>query len=115
MEDNKLKAIHILADFYKAKNLEDMKLIEKEMISAAKMSGAKVLNSYFHYFKDKNGFTGIVLLSESHISIHTWPELSFVAIDAFMCGNVSPMKVINYLKTFFKPKKIVIKEFDRGV
>ena len=109
-----LRAIHIIADFYNVTNLPDIKKIELEMINAAKLSNSKILNTSFHQFKNMNGVTGVIILAESHISIHTWPEISFVSIDAFMCGDTKPMKSIEYLKKVFIPLKSDIKELERG-
>lgn len=61
------------------------------------------------------GITGIVLLAESHIAIHTWPELGYVAIDIFTCGDKSrPLKALDYFKEELKPKRVEIKELKRG-
>lgn len=109
-----LKATHIIADFYNVKNLFNIKKLECEMIKAAKLSNSTILDTAFHHFKKMNGVTGVVLLAQSHISIHTWPEISFVSIDAFMCGNTKPMISIEYLKNIFVPSRVEIKEFERG-
>ena len=109
-----LKAIHIIADFFKVKNLPTIKAIETEMVHAANLSKSKILNTSFHHFENTDGVTGVILLSESHISIHTWPEISFVSIDAFMCGNTEPMMAIEYLKEVFVPESTEIKVLERG-
>ena len=58
--------------------------------SAAQASNAKVLSSHFHCFGDGQGITGVLILAESHITVHTWPELDYAAFDIFMCGDCDP-------------------------
>ncbi len=79
---------HILADLYgvDAALLRDGKALEILLRKAAVDAGATVLSSHFHSFGEGAGITGVVLLAESHISIHTWPESGVAAADIFMCG-----------------------------
>jgi S-adenosylmethionine decarboxylase len=67
--------------------LRDVRLIEDILRTASVLAGATVLNTYFHEFGEGHGVTGIIALSESHISVHTWPECGYAAIDIFMCGK----------------------------
>lgn len=88
--------------------------IIKEMKKAAEFGKTTVLNISSHKF-DPQGVTALVLLSESHLSIHTWPEEGYAAIDAFTCGDTAdPEKSCNYLKEIFKPKKHIINNLIRG-
>ncbi len=64
--------------------------LELLLSSAAEEAGAKVLSSHFHYFGSNHGVTGVVILAESHISVHTWPEYNYAAFDVFMCGACDP-------------------------
>ena len=80
---------HGLIDFYGASFLTNQNYIEQALISAAKKCGATIIGQNFHKFGGEGGVTGVLLLAESHISIHTWPETDYAAIDIFMCG-VSP-------------------------
>ncbi len=68
------------------------------MRSAAQAAGATVLQSYAHEFGPGFGNTGVVLLAESHISVHTWPENDYAAFDIFMCGQISLDRAINTLR-----------------
>jgi S-adenosylmethionine decarboxylase len=83
---------HILADFYgvSATLLRDCRALEALLEAAASAAGARILGSHFHSFGGRDGVTGVVLLSESHLSIHTWPEADFAAADIFMCGAADP-------------------------
>jgi len=80
---------HVLADLYgcDAQQLADPAQIADCLLVAANAAGATVLNSHFHHFGEQQGVTGVLLLMESHMSIHTWPEHGYAAIDLFMCGQ----------------------------
>jgi S-adenosylmethionine decarboxylase proenzyme len=79
---------HILAEFYDcdANALNNLSLIETVMTGAAKDCGATVVESKFHQFAPQ-GVSGVVIIEESHLAIHTWPELEYAAIDLFTCGD----------------------------
>jgi len=105
---------HVLIDFWGAKGLQDAAFIEQAMREAAKICGATVLNVNLHAFGAGGGITGAAMLAESHITIHTWPEMQFAAIDLFMCGNCDPSKAITPLANLFKPERMSITEVNRG-
>jgi S-adenosylmethionine decarboxylase len=83
---------HLLADLYgvAATLLSDPAQIEAILRAAAIAAGAHILAGHFHHFGQQQGVTGVLLLAESHISIHTWPEHGFAAVDIFMCGRAQP-------------------------
>jgi S-adenosylmethionine decarboxylase len=97
-----------------ARNLTDPKLIESILISAAEASSATILHSHFHQFGEGGGVSGVLVLAESHISIHTWPERDFAAIDVFMCGACDPRKAVAVLEEGFQPTGSDISEHRRG-
>ena len=101
-------------DFWGASHLDETAHIEQALIQAAAACGATVLGINLHSFGEKSGITGVVLLAESHISIHTWPENSFVALDVFMCGACDPKHALPVLREFFEPKQMKITEVRRG-
>ena len=106
---------HYLIDMWDCLYLEDKKKIEQLLIEAAKIAGATVLQIKVHHFGEGQGVSGVAILAESHISIHTWPERNFAAFDIFMCGNTNPESSLNFLKKKFKPRKIEIKKLKRGI
>ena len=114
MENNYTPGKHLLVDLYQASHLSDKTVIEKALLEAADACDAKVLQMNFHSFGGGQGITGMLLLAESHISIHTWPESHFAAIDIFMCGNCDPTLAIVPIKKYLCPKNIDVREFDRG-
>lgn len=106
--------MHIIADFWFGRNIEDPKELEEILIEAAKKAGNTPLQFAYHKF-NPHGLTGILLLAESHISFHSWPEINFLALDIFTCGNKKfPEKALDYLKKKLKPKKVMISKIKRG-
>ena len=79
--------LHLIADLYCADGLDDLAKIERALLSAARAAQVTVLKVQLHHFGEGSGVTGVVLLAESHISIHTWPEYNLAAIDIFVCGK----------------------------
>lgn len=91
---------HLLADLsgIRAERLRDCDALERLLREAAVAAGAQVLHGHFHSFGPGQGITGVLLLAESHISIHTWPECSFAAVDIFMCGAAQPQRALDIVK-----------------
>jgi S-adenosylmethionine decarboxylase len=105
---------HLLIDLWDANNLADPEHIDTALREAAVTAGATILHSHFHHFTPNGGVSGVVVLAESHISIHTWPERSFAAIDIFMCGACDPHESIPVLRRAFTPGRIDLNEERRG-
>jgi len=89
--------------------------LQKIMEDGAVFAKAQVLHSYFHKFEHGGGVTGVVALAESHISIHTWPEHSYMAIDVFMCGDCNPYDTVDYILNNMAVGEYSIECIDRGV
>jgi S-adenosylmethionine decarboxylase len=106
---------HILVDLWGAKNLDNQEFIDQTLNHAAEVAGATVLSSDLHQFSSSGGVSGVLILAESHISIHTWPEKEFAAIDIFMCGKCDPYKAVAVLKEYFSPTSIQINDQKRGL
>ena len=105
---------HYLLDFFGTKRLSDGQFILDALKSSALKAGATILDSKIHLFGENNGVTAVVLLAESHITIHTWPENNFAALDVFMCGNCDSQKAVDNLIKLFNPENSNIKEIKRG-
>ncbi|GLK92712.1 hypothetical protein GCM10008164_04480 [Achromobacter xylosoxidans] len=107
---------HVLADFRGVPPdlLTDAQGLERDLIAAAEAAGARVLSAHFHHFGDGAGVTGVVLLSESHISIHTWPEHRFAALDIFMCGSARPELALEHLRARLAPETVRETTVARG-
>ncbi len=108
-------ATHVLAEFWGARHLDDVDVIEDAIRAAAESAGATVLHVYFHRFSSTGGVSGVAVLAESHISIHTWPERDFAAIDIFMCGACDPYKAVPVLRRALAPTSMQISEHKRGL
>ncbi len=106
---------HLLLDMWGARNLTDPGIIADTLSAAAGASGATILHSHFHQFGENGGVSGVLVLAESHISIHTWPERDFAAIDIFMCGACDPRKAVPVLENGFNPTDTRFSEQRRGI
>jgi S-adenosylmethionine decarboxylase len=111
----KFAGTHLLIDLWGASNLADPGHIDRALREAAETAGATILHGHFHHFSPNGGVSGVLVLAESHISIHTWPERNFAAIDIFMCGECNPYKGIPALKAAFEPANINLGEQRRGL
>jgi len=110
----KYAGIHLIVEFWNGKIIEDPKKIKQILIETAKRAKNTPLEVTIHKFSPR-GLTGVVLLQESHIALHSWPEINYIAIDIFTCGEKSmPHKALAYLKKVFKPKRVKIQKIKRG-
>ncbi len=90
--------IHLIAEFWNGKIIDDPKKIREILVKAVKKANNTPLDVVIHKFEPQ-GVTGIVLLAESHIAIHTWPEFNYVALDIYTCGDkANPLKALEFLK-----------------
>jgi S-adenosylmethionine decarboxylase len=106
--------IHLIADFWFGKKIEDPKKLKRILIEAAKKAGNVPLKFSYHKF-NPHGLTGVLLLAESHIAFHSWPEFGYLAIDVFSCGRkAKPERALKYLEKVLKPKKVEFKVLKRG-
>jgi len=111
----KFAGTHLLIDLWGASNLCDPDHINRALREAAEAAGATILHGHFHHFSPNGGVSGVLVLAESHISIHTWPERDFAAIDIFMCGACNPYHGVPALKAAFTPTSINLGEQRRGL
>lgn len=107
---------HVLADLggIAAEKLCCCASLDALLRAAAEAAKARVLHSHFHGFGDGQGVTGVVLLAESHISIHTWPECGFAAADIFMCGDAQPELALAIIETALQPSSRKINSVHRS-
>lgn len=108
---------HILAEFYDCDPnvLNNVTMIEDNMVEAARVAGATIVQKNFHHFSPY-GVSGVVVIAESHLAIHTWPEYGYAAIDLFTCGDsVDPMISYNHLKEHLCSKTAFYSELQRGM
>lgn len=105
---------HLIIDLWGGEGLNDPELIETTLKECASAAGATVLHFHIHAF-EPDGLSGVLVLAESHISFHSWPERKFLALDIFMCGRTDPYKAVPVLKKAFKPETLQLNEIKRGI
>ena len=108
---------HVLAEVHgcKFEILNDIKKVQDIMVNAALEAGAEIRELVFHKFSPQ-GVSGVVVISESHLAIHTWPELGYAAVDVFTCGEkVNPWDACNYLAEKFEAEYVNASEIKRGM
>jgi len=111
----KRAGIHLICEFWQTQCIDsNPQKILKVLKEAAKASGSKVVGESFYAFQPY-GFSAIVLLAESHISLHYWPEFEYLAVDIFTCGKTNPYKALEVLKKSFNPKNLQLVEVKRGL
>lgn len=106
---------HILVEFMNCEPhiMNDVAAIERDMVGAAQKAGATVINSTFHHFSPY-GVSGVVVIQESHLAIHTWPEYGYAAVDLFTCGEMDAWISFDFLKECFGAKSYSAIEMKRG-
>jgi S-adenosylmethionine decarboxylase len=111
----KYAGIHLIIEVWRARYMTDIRRIEMILRKAVDACGATLLGIDLHKFSPSGGVSGVGILQESHISIHTWPEFEYAAIDIFVCGTIDPYKAITVLKEGFQPGDIQVMEVKRGI
>lgn len=105
---------HLIADFWGASRLDDLRLMEEALREGVKQAKATLLHIHLHHFTPNGGISGVAVLAESHISVHSWPERNYAAFDVFMCGDAEPEKAIEVLKQAFNPSEVTLDTILRG-
>lgn len=105
--------VHLIIDLHGAKGLDDIDLVEATLRRCVDAAQATLLHIHVHHFQP-NGISGVAVLAESHISIHTWPEVGYAAMDVFMCGNANPDACVPVLEEAFQAGRVEVNELLRG-
>lgn len=106
---------HLVFDFWGASQLDNLELMEAALRESVEVAGATLLHIHLHHFTPNAGISGVAVLAESHISVHTWPEHGYAAFDVFMCGDAEPEKTIPVLRKAFTPDQVNMTEHLRGM
>lgn len=107
---------HLLIELYECDKdiLNDEEKVKEILMQSAKVCGATVLTSSSHKFSP-HGVSAVVMIAESHLSIHTWPEYGYAACDVFTCGaTIKSDKAVNYVVKELKAKNFTLHEIKRG-
>ena len=106
---------HFLIELWDAENLSDPTMGEEALIETVRATGATLLDTRIVPFPN-GGYSGVCILAESHLTIHTWPEHNYAAVDMFTCGpNMDFDAGIDMLKKYFAPKQMQVAEVRRGL
>lgn len=105
---------HLVIDLFGSHMLSDISLMERTFRRMVKAAGATLLSIHLHPFEG-GGVTGVAVLAESHISVHTWPESGYAAFDIFMCGNANVHAVLPILHEAFTPERMEHQLVLRGI
>lgn len=106
--------VHLILDIWGAEKLDDLAHVEATLRDSVEATGATLLHIHLHRFTPNGGISGVAVLAESHISIHTWPERGYAALDIFMCGRTRPAKAIAVVRRAFRPTRLEVGEHFRG-
>lgn len=107
----------ILVEFYDCDSdkINDVSFVESAFLEATRKSKATIISHNFHKFSP-HGISGVVVIAESHVTIHSWPEYNYAAVDIFTCGDtIDPWVIQEYLKEAFDSKNISSMEMKRGL
>ncbi|MEQ9144020.1 MAG: adenosylmethionine decarboxylase [Parvibaculaceae bacterium] len=105
---------HLIVDLVNASRLDDIAHIDLTLRECVEVAGATLLHIHLHHFTPNGGVSGVAVLAESHISIHTWPEVGYAALDVFMCGDARPELALDVLRSAFGPEELRVDELRRG-
>ena len=105
--------VHLIVDLHGAQRLDDIEHIEATLRRCVEAARATLLHIHVHHFQP-NGVSGVAVLAESHISIHTWPDAGYAALDVFMCGSADPDACIPVLREAFSASRVGVNELLRG-
>lgn len=113
-DGEKYVGTHLLIDVLGSDILNDIETIREMMLRCVQAAGATLLHIHLHHFSPNGGVSGVAVLAESHISIHTWPEHKYAALDVFMCGDAQPLNTIAVIEQFLAPTSIHLSNYARG-
>ena len=106
---------HLIIDLWNTRFDNKINTLKKIIKKSVLIANATMLHIHLHRFGKEEGISGVAILAESHISVHTWPERDYIAFDIFMCGDTKPKEAAQYLIDTLKPKKNKITNLRRGV
>lgn len=105
---------HLIVDLWGANRIDDLRYVEATLKQCVERANATLLHIHLHHFTPNDGISGVAVLAESHISIHSWPERDYAALDIFMCGDSAPHEAVRVLEENFTPSRVVVHEHLRG-
>jgi len=107
---------HVIAELFNCNELHinDLKKVEEVMMAAAELSSATIIKPFFHKFSPY-GISGVIVIAESHFTIHTWPEYGYAAVDIFTCGDLNHQAALDHIKNELEAERCTVFQFQRGI
>jgi S-adenosylmethionine decarboxylase len=107
---------HLIAELFNCNELHinDLKKVEEVMMAAAELSSATIIKPFFHKFSPY-GISGVIVIAESHFTIHTWPEYGYAAVDIFTCGDLNYQAALDHIKSELEAERCTVFQFQRGI
>jgi S-adenosylmethionine decarboxylase len=107
---------HLIAELFNCNvfHINDVKKVEEVMMAAAELSSATIIKPFFHKFSPY-GISGVIVIAESHFTIHTWPEHGYAAVDVFTCGDLDYTAAVDHIKSELEAERCSIFQFQRGI
>ncbi len=107
---------HLIAELFNCNefHINDVKKVEEVMMAAAELSSATIIKPFFHKFSPY-GISGVIIIAESHFTIHTWPEYGYAAVDIFTCGDLNYQVALEHIKNELEAERCSVFQFQRGV
>ncbi|EAQ45112.1 S-adenosylmethionine decarboxylase related [Roseobacter sp. MED193] len=112
-DDRIFAGTHLIVEVMEASGLDCEIQIQQAFRQAAERCGATLLHIHTHKFSPQ-GISGVAVLGESHITVHTWPEIGYGAFDVFMCGDADPWQAVEVFKDAFATTQVAVRELLRG-
>jgi S-adenosylmethionine decarboxylase len=106
--------VHLIIEMWQATRIDEVPHVRQTLKAAAEATGATLLGTEVHDFGDGCGVTGVAILAESHISVHSWPEYGYAAFDVFTCGHADPYRALPVLSKAFGTTDLHVVEHKRG-
>ena len=110
----KFAGTHLVIDLFGAKHLGDLDIVKSALKGCVEAAGATLLHSHLHHTIPGKGVSGVAVLRDGHISVHSWPDAGYAAFDVFLGGNTRPHAIVDVLKQAFSARDVVVKEHKRG-
>lgn len=106
---------HLLIELWDAENLDQPQVGEEAIVETVRATGGTLLDTRLIPFPN-GGYSGVCIIAESHVTIHTWPEYGYAAVDMFTCGpNMNMEAGVETLKRYFRPQRVEVTDVERGV
>ena len=109
---------HVILELHDCdrKRLSNCEFLRETLLEACRRAGATILGNSFHVFSPYDGVSGVIIIAESHLSIHTWPEYCYAAVDIFACGDsLHPERAVEFMVRELKAGNHSVTELKRGI